>query len=65
MTIEEVKKTVEEIEACKSDYEVAHSKEDALWESVLTEVAKSTSEFSLLAAEALKTRDIDFERYCA
>ncbi|WP_302183238.1 hypothetical protein [Limosilactobacillus reuteri] len=44
---------------------MAHDDEDDLYEAVLKEVVKGNPEARSMAAEALKTKLIDFARYCA
>lgn len=57
---------VAEIKAVIWDDEVAHSKEDILHEDVLNAIANGSCEFPRLCAiEALKTRELDFARWCA
>lgn len=53
------------IEEIKGDDEYAHSAEDALWEVVLEAIAERCEDPHLLAREALKTRAIKFQRWCA
>lgn len=65
MTIEEVCYTVATIRAIAHDYEKAHELEDALYEAVLKAIADNAPNAALLAHYALKTKDIDFARFCA
>lgn len=65
MTIEEVCNIVATIETVAHDDEKAHGMEDALYEAVLKAIADNTPNAALLAHYALKTKDIDFARYCA
>lgn len=65
MTIEEVCYTVATIEAIAHDYERAHGLEDELYEAVLKAIADNAPNAALLAHYALKTKDIEFARYCA
>ena len=65
MTVEEVRAWVEEIRITAHDDEKAHGMEDALHQEVLRAVAENAPNAAALAAEALKTRDIDFYRWCA
>lgn len=53
------------IEEMAYDDESAHGYEDALYIEVLEAVAAGHPESALLAAEALKARDMDFCRWCA
>lgn len=66
MILGEVKARVEEI-ANLHDDEAQHSREDALWKDVLQAImsAKTLKEAKQLAQEALKTRDLEFKRWCA
>ena len=64
MDLAEVTARVDEIRywwEVKDDDEVAHGKEDSLWEEVLEELSKDSE----LAKEALKTRELKFQRWCA
>lgn len=65
MTVEEVKKRVEQIDVCSSNYEGAHILEDDLYEKVLQAVAAGAENARELATEALKTKTIEFSRWCA
>jgi hypothetical protein len=65
MTIEEVRAEVRHIAAAAGDPEAAHSNEDALWANVLRAIAAGVDDAADLAAEALKTEDIRFPRWCA
>lgn len=65
MNLKEVKKTVNDIKESVVDFEGAHELEDDLYEAVLKEVVSGNPEACLMAAEALKTKLIDFARYCA
>lgn len=65
MNLQQVKHTVQLIDASKGDYEGAHEMEDDLYQSVLKEVASGNQEAKEMAREALKTKKIDFARYCA
>ena len=63
MTVTEVKERVEAIRlAARTDDEAAHASEDTLHQDVLRHFAGLGHE---LAAEALKTNDIEFARWCA
>ena len=63
MNLEDVRERLREIEAIRDDDETAHRWQDALYEDVLEALAAGGD--PLLAAEALKVRDINFERWCA
>lgn len=65
MTLAEVKDTVRNINDSKGDFEMAHDMEDDLYENVLKEVVVNNPEARAMAREALKTKHIDFARYCA
>ena len=65
MNLEEVKRTIVLIDSIQDDYEEAHSIEDELYEAVLKEVVEGNVEAEEMAREALKTKKIDFPRYCA
>jgi hypothetical protein len=65
LTLSDVRNRVEAIRAMANDDEGAHAAEDRLHVDVLTALAEGARGGKLLAAEALKTRDIDFERWCA
>lgn len=65
MNLKEVKKTVNDIKESVADFEGAHELEDDLYEAVLKEVAVGNPEAQAMAREALKTKQIDFARYCA
>ncbi|PEH04339.1 hypothetical protein CP356_05705 [Lactobacillus sp. UMNPBX5] len=65
MNLKEVKKTVNDIKESVVDFEGAHELEDDLYEAVLKEVVSGNPESKEMAREALKTKQIDFARYCA
>jgi len=65
MTECEIMSRVNKIEAVAGDDERAHSMEDSLYEDVLRYMATLNHECSRLAVAALKTKEIDFERWCA
>lgn len=65
MTLSEVKDTVIAITEHKDDFEVAHCMEDSLYENVLKAIVAGNPEAQVMAQEALKTKQIDFARYCA
>lgn len=65
MTIEEIRVRVEGIRKSTYDDEACHSSEDALWRDVLEAIASGASNAQELAAEAIKTQEIDFARWCA
>lgn len=66
MTPEQIRAIVAKIEAMRDDDEAAHSEEDSLHVRVLMSIAAGQAEDpAACAAEALKTREIDFARWCA
>jgi len=69
MKVEDVRKRVAAIEAvaAEGDDEKAHSMEDELWYDVLLAISRyhQTSYTPAMAREAIKTKDIDFQRNCA
>jgi len=76
-TVEEVRAAVKSIRACVNDYEMAHAKEDDLYEGVLRAVAAFTLQadavggvvaiqhLNELAKAALESKRIKFKRVCA
>ncbi len=62
LTVETIRERVELIRAQADDDERAHSAEDQLHQDVLRHFAEAGNS---LAAEALKSLDIDFARWCA
>lgn len=65
MTVKEIKKTIKQIKELASDPESAHTVEDDLYFSVLEEISKNPSNAQVLAKKALKTKKVDFPRWCA
>lgn len=66
MNIEQIKAEVAHIESIKWDDEVAHSLEDNLHLKFIGFVAQSgPPELAAMALEVLKTKDMDFARWCA
>lgn len=67
MNQHQVRQRVAEIAASVSDDESAHSAEDALYADVLRHIARDSTDHVAagLAGEALKTKDLDFMRWCA
>ena len=67
MTVDDIKEKIELIKRMQGDFEAQHSYEDDLYEAVLMEIAKGIPgcDCQALAQEALKTKDLDFERWCA
>lgn len=67
MTLEEVQKRVQWLRDASGpgcDYEGLHSEEEDLYLDILKAIADSSSEFAPIAAEAIKTQDFDFPRWC-
>ena len=66
LTREEVRSEVESIRTFASDAERAHSAEDVLYLRVLAAIAAGRCESpAACAAEAIKTQEISFMRWCA
>jgi len=70
MTIGEARARVEEIRAKSGDDEWAHSAEDEMYLAILRQLveaktAQEANDAALVAAIALETQDIDFQRWCA
>lgn len=65
MTPDEVIKRVAEIAACCDDPEGAHGMEDDLYEDILRGIVAGDADVASIAKEALKTKEIDFPRWCA
>lgn len=65
MTVNDVICEVEKIEKLTGDPEAAHSLEDALYRQVLIAIKRGHPAPSRLAEAALRTMEIDFERWCA
>ncbi len=65
LTPVEVKERVDKIAAIKHDDEESHLAEDALHRDVLKAIAEGCPNPAELAAEALKTVELKFERWCA
>jgi hypothetical protein len=66
-TVADVEREVARIESARGDDEIAHTLEDDLHQDVLRAIATGDHEDepSALAEAALKTRAIDFSRWCA
>jgi len=67
MRVEEVIERVASIRERAGDDEIAHIAEDHLWYDVLCFIAYKKIDMataSTLAREALKTKEIDFSRWC-
>lgn len=66
MTVDDVRKAVEEIRKSINDDEKAHILEDALYQDILESIADGTAENPAeMAKEALKTGTLDFSRWYA
>lgn len=62
MTVKDVRIRLLLIAELQRDGEMAHSAEDRLWEDVLRAIARGDKYPISLAAEAVKSRDIVFDR---
>lgn len=66
MTPTKVRQRVRDIAACKGDNEAAHSMEDDLYRDVIASIATGMCDDpEKVCAEALKTKEIEFVRWCA
>jgi len=72
LTFDEIQWKVDEIRTIdnEGDYERAHGAEDRLYTDFITAIAKGdvAEDFEylrLMAAECLKTQELEFPRYCA
>lgn len=66
MSAQDVVAAVARIAEEKYDDESAHADEDSLYLAILRQVAADAPDpWKTLAAEALKTQEINFERWCA
>ena len=65
MNIHEIRERVQTIRDIADDDEAAHCGEDSLWRDVLLAIAQGSRSPSELATEALVTKEIEFERWCA
>jgi hypothetical protein len=63
MTVDDVKKRVEEIRASADDPERAHQLEDSLWLDTLEAIADGAANHQGLALEAALTSGISFDRW--
>lgn len=63
MTVDEVKERVDDIRHEAVDDETAHGMEDDLYIDVLEAIANGADNPEKLAAEALKTQEIEFYRW--
>ena len=60
-----VREAVVRIASVAGDDETAHGYEDELHVAVLRAIAAGAPDAAALATEALRTRDLDFARWCA
>lgn len=65
LTVEDVARRLAEIHAAQDDPEMAHSMEDRLYRDVLAAVAAGTEDAPMLAAAALRSHTLDFDRWVA
>lgn len=65
LTVPDVAAGVEEVRERSGDEEVAHGREDGLHQRVLRAIAAGAPDAPALAAEALKTTEIEFDRWYA
>jgi hypothetical protein len=66
LTAKDVRKRVAHIKKIMGDDESAHSEEDGLYGEVLAAIAGGTCEDpAACAREAIKTADLNFNRWCA
>ncbi len=65
MDVSDVTTGLAAIRAIADDDESAHGEEDELRARVLQAIADGATDPAALAAEVLKTRDIEFSRWCA
>lgn len=66
MTLNEIKTWVTAIDAVSDDAEKAHGEEDELYKELLEFFSlNAPSPFQELASEALKTKELQFPRWCA
>jgi hypothetical protein len=65
VTVKEITERLESIRAAAEDPESAHCAEDQLHFDVLTAIATGAENPRALASEAVKSKDVDFPRWCA
>lgn len=65
MDIGQVRNRVRHIHNIRADDEVAHAEEDSLHGDVLQAIADGAPNAAELASEALRSKGIDFARWCA
>lgn len=64
ITVEYVKRQVNRIDQCESTEE-AHAQENLLYYDVLLWIAEGRENAQALAAEAIKTKTTNLDRWCA
>lgn len=66
MNLEELKNRIKDISECSGDDEAAHCMEDRLYFDLIKSISEEKCEDIVLCCkEILKTKDIDFQRWCA
>lgn len=65
MTIEEIKGKLERIKSAAGDDEVQHIMEDRLYSEAIEFIAKGGTLTAEMGLEILKTKEMDFSRWCA
>jgi hypothetical protein len=66
MNIQDIRNSVDGIKEMSFDDEAAHSREDDLYYAFIVYIAKGVDvEYAEMAKEVLKTKQIDFARWCA
>lgn len=66
LTIEDVENSLKKLESLKHDDEAAHGYEDYLYSEVLEAISENRCENPSKCAElVLKSKEIDFARWCA
>jgi len=65
LTLDQVRSEVGSIREMSDDDEAAHTAEDRLHKAVLVAIAAGAPNAAGLASAALKTLDIEFQRWCA
>lgn len=66
MTVNELKQRIAALAKSAANYldcEYLHGEEDSIWSDVLREIAAGAPNAAELAAEALKTKEIEFDRW--
>ena len=64
MNKKEIKRRIREIKYFQSDDEKAHNCEGELYSDFILYVANTEGELAEMAKMVLKTKDIDFNRWC-